>query len=460
MQQIPSTGQLIAIREFYQSGATQSYSFRKEQLLRLKDAILKYEEQFYEAFQQDLRKSKEEAWVTELGFVLAELRKTLRELKRWMAPQKVATNFLNFPSSSRILREPLGVVLIVGPWNYPFQLVVAPLISAIAAGNCVVVKTGEAASATDRVLKEMLESTFPSNFLAYAQGEGAEIIPALMKTFDFDHVFFTGGLQAGKAIYQQAAEKLIPVTLELGGKSPAIIESDANIDVAARRIASTKFSNSGQMCVAVDYVLVHESKKDALIQALKKCIIQFYGDDPAQSYNYGRMISKKQFNRVVGYLSQGKIVHGGSYNEDDLYIEPTLLTGVKWDDAVMQDEIFGPVLPILSFSDGEGWLSQTHHHPNPLAAYIFTASKEKEKFWQQHLHFGGGCVNNASWHLTNPELPFGGRGNSGMGRYHGQFGFDTFSHLKSILKTPTWFDPAMKYPPMKGKLGLFKKFIR
>ncbi|MCR6719376.1 MAG: aldehyde dehydrogenase family protein [Chitinophagaceae bacterium] len=377
-----------------------------------------------------------------------------------MEPERVSTNLLNFPSSSRIVREPLGVVFIIGPWNYPFQLVIAPLISAIAAGNCAVVKAGEAAVATDNLLRELITETFADNYIAYAQGEGAEVVPALLKQFQFDHIFFTGGIAAGKAVYQLAAEKLVPVTLELGGKSPAIVEADADIAVAARRIASTKFSNSGQMCVAVDYILVHESRKEELISALKKCIRTFYGENPADSYNYGRMINARQFDRVVSYLTQGTIVAGGGCDRNTLYIEPTILTDVAWDNPVMQEEIFGPLLPIIGFTDEQGWKPLVARNPNPLAAYIFTKSKAKQKQWMEELRFGGGCVNNASWHLTNPELPFGGRGFSGTGRYHGKFGFDTFSHPKSVMKTPTWFDPKIKYPPMKGKLGLFKRFIR
>lgn len=460
MALIPTTQQLSALSEYFNSGQTLPYAFRRQQLINLRNAILKYEDRFYEAFFTDLRKSKEESWVTELGFVIAEINETLRELKRWMTPERVSTNLLNFPSSSRVVREPLGVVCIIGPWNYPFQLVIAPLISAIAAGNCAVVKAGEAAVATDNLLREMITETFADNYITYAQGEGAEVVPALLKQFQFDHIFFTGGIGAGKAVYQLAAEKLVPVTLELGGKSPAIVEADADIAVAARRIASTKFSNAGQMCVAVDYILVHESRKEELIVALKKCIQTFYGDHPADSYNYGRMINARQFDRVVSYLSQGTIVAGGGSDRNSLYIEPTILTDVAWDAPIMQQEIFGPLLPIISYTDEQGWKPLVARNPNPLAAYIFTRSKAKQKQWLEELRFGGGCINNASWHLTNPDLPFGGRGFSGTGRYHGKFGFDNFSHLKSIMKTPTWFDPKIKYPPMKGKLGLFKKFIR
>lgn len=460
MPLLPSSTQLSSISEFFRSGQTLSYSFRRQQLLNLKAGILKYEKRFYEAFATDLKKTPEEAWVTELGFVIAEINEALRELKRWMAPRRVSTNLVNFPSRSWMQAEPLGVVLVIGPWNYPFQLVMAPLVGAIAAGNCAVIKTGEAAAATDRLLQEMITDVFPDNYIAYVQGDGAELIPRLLQQFRFDHIFFTGGPGAGKAIYRLAAEQLTPVTLELGGKSPCLVTGDANIAVAARRIASTKFSNAGQMCIAVDYVLVHSSRKEELIRELKKCIRDFYGENPEESPYYGRLINSRNFDRVCSYLSQGTIAHGGRYNRETLYIEPTLVTDISPTAPLMQDEIFGPVLPILEYSYEQEWKEAMEKHPNPLAAYLFTGSRETEKKWAETVRFGGGCINNASWHFTNNHLPFGGRGSSGIGKYHGQYSFDTFSHLKSVMKTPTWFDPRIKYPPFKGKLSLFRKIIR
>lgn len=257
-----------------------------------------------------------------------------------------------------------------------------------------------------------------------------------------------------------AAERLVPVTLELGGKSPCVVEEDANIKVAARRITMTSFSNAGQMCVAPDYVLVHASKKEALVAELKKNITQFFGDDPADSYNYGKIINEKQFNRLSAYLQQGKIVHGGRTDAAKLFIEPTILEDVSLDAPIMQEEIFGPILPVIAFANAEEARQIIARHPNPLAFYIFTSSKRKEEEWLNSVAFGGGCVNNASWHLTNHDLPFGGRGFSGTGQYHGKYSFETFSHKKAIMKTPTWFDPAIKYPPFKGKLKLFKWVIR
>jgi aldehyde dehydrogenase (NAD+) len=432
------TDQLIALRNYFDSGITLPYAFRKEQLKKLKQSILNHEQDLYDA----------------------ELNASVKHLRRWMEPESIATNLLNLPSGSRVMKEPLGVVLIIGPWNYPFQLLINPLIGAMAAGNCVVLKPSEFAPATDEVMKKIIEDVFPKEYILYLQGEGASVIPAMMNDFRFDHVFYTGSTVVGKIIYKMAAEKLVPVTLELGGKSPCVVESDADIKVAARRIAMTKFNNAGQMCVAPDYVLVHESKKESLISALQTTLKQFFGEKPEESYNYGKIINEKQFDRIANYLSQGTIVYGGRADKKGLFIEPTILTNIPDNASVMKDEIFGPVLPITGFTTMEEARSIIDKNPNPLAFYVFTSSRKKEKEWLSSVSFGGGCVNNASWHLTNHYLPFGGRGNSGMGNYHGRYSFETFSHKKAIMKTPTWFDPNIKYPPLKGKLKLFKWVIR
>ncbi|MEQ1624782.1 MAG: aldehyde dehydrogenase family protein, partial [Sediminibacterium sp.] len=419
---------LSSMRSYFQSGATQSVSFRKAQLLRLRDAIIAHEEALYTALYQDLKKGKEECWVTENGFVIAELNATISNLEAWLEPTPVATNLLNLPSSSRIEKEPLGVVLIIGPWNYPFQLLFTPLIGAIAAGNCVVLKPSEFASATEQVMKDIIASCFAPEYILYMSGDGATVIPAMMQSFVFDHVFYTGSTAVGRLIYKMAAENLVPVTLELGGKSPCVVEADANIEIAAKRIVMTKFSNAGQMCVAPDYVLVHASKKDALVKAMRKRIEQYFGALPEESENYGKIINQKQFDRVSAYLSQGKILYGGRVNKEILFIEPTLLEEVSLDASIMRDEIFGPILPIISFETKEQALQIIQRHPNPLAFYVFTASGSVEKDWLKAVPCGGACVNNASWHLTNHNLPFGGRGFSGTGAYHGLFSIDTFSH--------------------------------
>ncbi|HEU4634151.1 MAG TPA: aldehyde dehydrogenase, partial [Flavisolibacter sp.] len=427
--------QLKASATYFGTGATKPYAFRKAQLQKLRAAILRYEKELHDALYSDLRKNPEESWVTETGFLIAEINHTLKHLKKWMKPEKVPTNLLNFPSKSFIYKEPLGVVLIIGPWNYPLQLLFTPLVGAMAAGNCTVIKPSEFAPATAAVMKKLIEENFSKEYILYAEGDGAVVVPGMMNSFRFDHVFYTGSTQVGKIIYEMAAAQLTPVTLELGGKSPCVVESDANIKVTARRIAMTKFSNAGQMCVAPDYVLVHQSVKNELVTELKKTIPQFFSDDPSANYNYGKIINEKQFNRLVKYLEQGKIVYGGKCNAATQFIEPTLLEDVPLDTAVMGEEIFGPLLPVICFSTFEEARRIINRNPNPLAFYVFTQNSKKEKQWLEQIPFGGGCVNNASWQLTNFNLPFGGRGNSGIGAYHGKYSFAVFSHQKAVMKT-------------------------
>lgn len=450
----------MQMRNYFDSGITKPYAFRKEQLIKLQQAVKKYEQPLHEALFVDLKKSPEECWVTETGFLLSELSNILKHLKGWMQPESVSTNLLNLPSKSFILQEPLGVVLIISPWNYPFQLLMTPLAGAMAAGNCVILKSSEFAPATSAVMKQMIEETFDKNYIQFVEGDGAVVIPEMMNNFTFDHVFYTGSTAVGKLVYKMAAERLVPVTLELGGKSPCVVEEDANIKIAAKRIAMTKFSNAGQMCVAPDYVLVHESRKEELIAGLKKSIHGFFGDKPEDSENYGKIINGKQFDRLVKYLQKGQLLHGGRNDKEKLFIEPTVISNVSLDADIMKDEIFGPILPVISFSSKAEALKIIAQNKNPLAFYVFTSSSAKEKDWLNSVAFGGGCINNASWHLTNHNLPFGGRGFSGSGQYHGKYSFETFSHKKAVMKTPTWFDPSIKYPPFKGKMKLFKMVIK
>lgn len=451
---------LEAMRRHIHEGGLRSYEARVDALRRLKAAVLQHEAALNAALLADLGKSVEETWVTETGFLLAEISHTLKHLKAWMRPEKVRTNLLNLPSRSRIYKEPLGVVFIIGPWNYPLQLLLAPLVGALAAGNAALLKPSEFAPATAAAIRSIVQAAFRPEEVQVLEGDGATVIPPLMRAFRFDHVFYTGSTNVGQKIYALAAEQLVPVTLELGGKSPCVIEPDANLKVAARRIAVTKFSNAGQMCVAPDYVLVHESVREAFVHELRATIRQFYTDDPAQSGHYGRIVNGRAFARLQGYLTEGTVLFGGRSDAARHYIEPTLIGNLDADAAIMGEEIFGPLLPILGWREFEEARALIRRHPDPLAFYVFTESKAAAQRWIAALPFGGGCVNNASWHLTNPSLPFGGRGASGIGAYHGRASFDTFSHRKSILNTPTWFDPALKYPPFKGKLSLFKKVIR
>jgi len=447
------------LRAYFLSGATQTYDFRINQLKRLKKVVLDSEREIYDALYADLKKTDEDAWATEIGFFLSELNHTLQNLKEWMRPTEVATNLVNLPSSSFMIQEPLGVVCIIAPWNYPFQLLFTPLIGAIAGGNCVVLKPSEFAPATAQVMSKIIESLFPANYIMYLEGEGASVLPPLLTQNRFDHIFYTGSTQVGKIIYKYAAEQLVPVTLELGGKSPAVIASDANLRVAARRLASPKFSNAGQMCIAPDYILVPTELKDALIEELIKSIQQFYGVNASTSEHYGKIINDKQWERLNAYLSEGEIVYGGKTDRSKLFIEPTIMTNIPEDARIMKDEIFGPILPIITYQSNEEALAVIHKNPNPLAFYVFTENKATEQYWLTNVPSGGACVNNATMHITNHDLPFGGRGYSGTGGYHGKASFNTFTHNKSILKTPTWIDPGFKYPPYKGKAWLLKRLI-
>jgi aldehyde dehydrogenase (NAD+) len=452
--------QLQTMRSYFNSGATLSYEFRKQNLNTLYQKILSNEPALMQALYNDLKKSPEECWVTEIGFLLAEISYTQKHLRRWMKPEKVSTNLLNFPSKSYVYKEPLGVVLVISPWNYPLHLLFAPLIGAIAAGNCVVLKPSEAAPATAVIMKKIIEEVFPKEYILYVEGDGVVVVPGMMNAFRFDHVFYTGSTGVGKMIYEMAAKQLTPVTLELGGKSPCVVESDANIKVAARRIAMTKFSNAGQMCVAPDYVLVHQSIKAPFVAALKTAIKEFFTEDASASYNYGKIINERAFNRLIAFLKEGSIAYGGRYDMATRYIEPTIIENSSIESAVMGEEIFGPLLPVISFDTFEKAKAIIGKSAAPLAFYVFTGDNKKEERWLTGIPFGGGCVNNAAWHLTNPHLPFGGRGNSGIGAYHGKYSFTIFSHQKAVMKTPTWFDPKIKYPPFKGKLRWFKKLIR
>ncbi len=450
---------LISMRSYFESGATQSHAFRKEQLVKLKTAIKKYEQNIFDALKDDLGKSPEESFITETGLVIAEINATIKKLRSWMKNKSVSTNMLNLPSSSFVMKEPLGVVLIIAPWNYPFQLLFNPLVGAIAAGNCVVLKPSEFSPATESIMNKIIKEVFDKNYILLVEGEGAEVVPSMMNNFRFNHVFFTGSTMVGKLIYKMAAEKLVPVTLELGGKSPCVVEADADIKVSAKRITMTKFSNTGQMCVAPDYLLVHSSIKEELIAEMKKNILNFFSDDPSSDYNYGKIINEKHFNRLIAFLEQGKIIHGGKHDLSKLYIEPTLLDNISMQDSIMKEEIFGPILPVFSFDTKEEAMKIIRENPDPLSFYIYTSDNKKENQWLKDVPSGGACVNNSSWHVSNHHLPFGGRGNSGIGNYHGKNSFEVFSHTKAVLKTPTWFDPAIKYPPLKGKLKLFRWFL-
>ena len=451
---------LHLMRQYYDIGGTRLYTFRKEQLKKLKATIFKFEHNLYDALYIDLKKNKEESYATEVGLLVAEINVALKNLHTWMEPQRAGTDLVNFPSTSKIYRDSLGVVFIVAPWNYPVQLLLIPLVGAIAGGNCVVLKPSELAPATSTVIEKIISTTFDDRYIKVVEGDGVTVVPEMMNTFRFDHVFYTGSIPVGKIIYQLAAEKLVPVTLELGGKSPAIVEAGANIATSAKRIVMGKFLNAGQTCIAPDYLLVHESVKDKLVERIKILIEKFYTGDASSAYDFGKIINERRFNKLVSYLSEGNILTGGQYDKSKLFIAPTLMDNVSLDAPIMKEEIFGPLLPFYTFNNTDEAMKIVQRNADPLAFYLFTPSKKKEKEWINKIPFGGGCINNADWHFTNHHLPFGGVGSSGIGAYHGKYTFDTFTRLKPVMKTPTWFDPSFKYPSFRGKLKLFKWFIR
>ena len=450
---------LQLMRGYFETGVTKSFNFRKEQLQKLKSSIEKHQEQLDLALNKDLGKSKEEVWLTETGMVISEVNFFLKHMEDFMKPEKVSTNLLNIPGKSFIMPEPLGVVLIIGPWNYPFQLLFVPLIGAIAAGNCVMLKPSEFASHAEKVMQQIIGEAFDVKYVSYVTGDGATVVPEMLYNFTFDHIFFTGGTEVGKKVYQMAAERLVPVTLELGGKSPCIVTENANIKVSAKRIASIKFSNAGQMCIAPDYLLVHHSVKEKMLEALKNAIREFYTDRPIESYDFGRIINQKQFKRLMDYLQNANVFYGGTHNEEMLYISPTIIDGAGTDDAMMKEEIFGPILPVLTYKSDQEAVDIIRQNKNPLAFYVFTDDKKEADNWLEKVPSGNAAVNTAAVFYMNKNLPFGGRGNSGIGRYHGQFSFETFSHQKAVLKRPTWPDFKIAYPSYKGKLGILKKMI-
>lgn len=448
-----------AQQAFFESGATLPYAFRKSQLKRLKQGIKKYENQVLDALYKDMHKHPVEAYGSEVGFLYVEIDHVLTNLARWMRPQEVTSPLEHYPSHSKILRSPLGLTLIIAPWNYPFQLLMAPLVGAIAGGNCAVLKPSELAPATAAVMERLISETFDPAYITLLQGDGSQVIPALM-AYRFDHVFFTGSIGVGKKIMEMAVPHLTPVTLELGGKSPCVVDDRVNLKVAARRIVWGKFWNAGQTCVAPDYVLVHSRVKAALIAAMEQAIVQYYGEDPANSPDYARIINAGRFDVLQDYIQQGRVVHGGRADKASLYIAPTLLEEVEWSSPLMQEEIFGPILPVITFDELSEAIQMIRSHPYPLSLYIFTKRASTRKALEEQLRFGGGCVNNTLVHLTNPELPFGGVGYSGMGHYHGRFSFETFTHAKGIMRTATWLDVPMKYAPFKNKLKYVKMLVK
>jgi aldehyde dehydrogenase (NAD+) len=441
-------------KRFFNKNKTKNLDFRLAQLSVLEKAVIENEGKIVSALKKDLGKSVYESFMTEVGFVVDEIRLTKKHLKAWSRPRRVWTPLKLLPSLSHIYPEPYGVCLILSPWNYPVQLTLSPLIGAISAGNCAMIKPSEHSPATSQVLENMFKDNFPDNYIAVVQG-GVNLSIALLKE-KFDYIFFTGSPGVGKIVMSAAAENLVPVTLELGGKSPCIVDYNVDLGLAAKRIVSGKFLNAGQTCVAPDYLMVHTAVKNDLISEMVMNIEKFYGTDPKKSPDYGRIINHRQFDRLTRYLKTSKIILGGATNRDDLYIAPTLMENVSWNAQVMEEEIFGPILPIFEFEDLDEVINQVNNRPRPLALYFFSRDKQNQEKILNHISFGGGCINDTVLHVANSHLPFGGVGNSGIGNYHGKAGFKTFSHCKSVLNRPFWPDIPLRFPPYKGKIKLLK----
>lgn len=442
-------------RHFFYSGATLPVNYRLDALRKLQKCILDHEPEINAALKSDLGKSPFESYMCETGLVLSELNYMLKHTPAFAKEKTVWTPLSQFHSRSYKQPSPHGVTLIMSPWNYPFMLTLEPLIDALAAGNTAVLKPSAYSPATSAILKQIIEECFPPKYVSVVLGGRAENTGLLKEHFDY--IFFTGSPIVGKEVMKHASEHLTPVTLELGGKSPCIVEKSADIKLAARRIVFGKYLNCGQTCVAPDYIYCDPAVKDLLIQELKKQIIKQFGKTPLENKNYGKIVIEKHFQRIVRLIDEKKLVHGGKTNEHTFQIEPTILDNVTWDDPVMQEEIFGPVLPILTYDSIGQATAKINSMPHPLALYIFTSNKTIAKQVTSRCGFGGGCINDVVIHLATSEMGFGGFGESGMGSYHGKDGFDTFSHYKSIVDKKTWLDLPMRYQPYKK---IYEKLLR
>jgi aldehyde dehydrogenase (NAD+) len=444
-------------RQFYSSGITKNLEYRRKQLKKLHKLIDREDSLIIDALKKDMSKPTLEAYAAEIALVRGEIEHAITNLGSWTKPVRVRTPLRLLPSSSSIIPEPLGVVLIISPWNYPFQLAMVPLIGAIAAGNCAVIKPSELSTHTAGVIEELITRHMDPRYVSVVNG-GPDTARELL-THRFDHIFFTGSSGVGRIVMEAASRHLTPVTLELGGKSPCIVDRDVNIDYAARRIAWGKFFNAGQSCVAPDYVLVDSRIKDEFTDALKKTVIRFYGTDPRKNPYFARIVNRSHFDRLMGYLGQGSTVVGGQALAQELFIAPTVLDGVAPDAPIMQEEIFGPILPLISFSTFPEALAFVNSRPKPLALYLFTTDKIKQELARTETSSGSLCINDAVVQFASQFLPFGGVAESGMGHYHGKASFDTFSHAKGIVKNTMKFDIPLRYVPYRFKLPLVKWFF-
>ncbi|MBK1987960.1 aldehyde dehydrogenase family protein [Sphaerospermopsis aphanizomenoides BCCUSP55] len=443
-------------RDLFKTGQTKNIDFRLTQLQKLKQLVIDNKPAIIKALAADLHKPEFETYASEIG-VIKEINYAIKNLKNWTKPKKAAIPWDLFPYSAKIHPEPLGVVLIISPWNYPFQLIITPLIGAIASGNCTIIKPSELAPHTSNLVSELISKYYPPEYITVIEG-GVETSQKLLAE-KFDHIFFTGGTAIGKIVMEAAAKHLTPVTLELGGKSPCIVDTEINLEHTIKRITWGKFINAGQTCIAPDYLLVNKKIKPELVNGLKKCLQEFYGNNPATSPDFARIISKKHFDRLAKFLHSGEVIAGGESKPEELYIAPTLIDNVSLADPIMEEEIFGPILPIIEYTDIEEAISLINSKPKPLALYLFSDNKNLQQRILQATSSGGVCINDTVMQIAVSSLPFGGVGDSGIGSYHGKASFDTFSHYKSVLKNTFRFDINWRFAPYKGKLPLLKKLI-
>ncbi len=445
-------------RDYFNTNQTKAIKLRVTTLKKLLTILETNENLLYEAIYKDFKKSKFEVYETELGLLYGEIKLAIDEIENWSRKQQVATNLINMPASSYILPEPLGVSLVIGAWNYPYLLSLHPMVSAIAAGNTVVIKPSEISPFTSALMAQIINTNFDAKYIHVVEGGIPESTELLKQKFD--KIFYTGSTAVGKIIYRAAAEHLTPVTLELGGKSPGFVLADAKIKITAQRLVWGKFINAGQTCVAPDYLVVDEKIKDELIAEIKKQIIKIHGKNPENSEALTRIINTHHFERLIKLIDTKKVIIGGEHNLENLYIAPTVMDNVTFSDLVMEDEIFGPILPIITYTDLDWVINQVKSRPKPLALYAFTESTKLKNKILTEISFGGGAINETLVHLGNHHLPFGGVGSSGTGNYHGKFGFDNFSHQKAIHDKPTWFEPGIKYPPYTDfKFKILKKLF-
>ncbi|HKJ06688.1 MAG TPA: aldehyde dehydrogenase [Flavobacteriaceae bacterium] len=442
-------------KQFFNTNKTKEVGFRIQQLKKVKAVIKENEDLLFKAIYDDFGKSEFETYVSELSLLYHEINKFIKHIKKWSKPIKVATGLNNFPAKSYIIPEPLGVTLVIGAWNYPYQLSLVPAISSLAAGNTVVLKPSEMPAKTSAVMAKLINENFAEDYFTVIEGGVEETTEIL--THKFDKIFFTGSTPVGKIIYKAAAKNLTPVTLELGGKSPTFVLEDAALKMTAKRIVWAKFLNAGQTCVAPDYIMVHKSVENQFLSALKDEIEKYYNNVSKNSENYLQIINHKNFDRLTQLINNEKLFYGGQANKKDRIIKPTILNNVTFDDEVMKEEIFGPILPVISFTNLDEAIAKVKALPKPLSCYIYSKNKKSIRKILHQISFGGGAVNDSVMHLTNSNLPFGGVGLSGIGAYHGKTGFDTFTHYKSILDKALWYEPHIKYPPYtKFKLKLIK----